>query len=149
MTQKIHSRNVQMKLLKNRLATFDGFDKLFAVDVGDLAGSGFYYTGKDDRVICAFCSREVEDWKQNDMPLLDHRRLSSNCYFIQKKYEEYSKEKYKTDNTYEINFRICTSDAGCCTTYQDITIEISQQSGHLTHNISVSFNKKYTYIPST
>ena len=93
MPQKIIS-HFPMKLLRNRVRSFEGRHHLFTVEIKDLAAAGLYYTGKRDRAKCAFCGIEMEDWSHNDMALLDHRRLSSNCYFIQKKYEEYSKEKY-------------------------------------------------------
>ena len=90
MPQKFNSQKLHIKFLRS----FEGSVHLFTLNVKDLAGAGFYYTGIRDRVKCVFCRIEVEDWNHNDMPLIDHRRLSSNCFFIQKKYEEYSKEKY-------------------------------------------------------
>ncbi|CAB3388897.1 Hypothetical predicted protein, partial [Cloeon dipterum] len=34
----------------------------------DLAKSGFYYSGREDNVICVFCNLEVRGWEEGDTP---------------------------------------------------------------------------------
>ncbi|CAB3387123.1 Hypothetical predicted protein [Cloeon dipterum] len=37
----------------------------------DLAKSGFYYSGREDNVICVFCNLEVRGWEEGDTPDVD------------------------------------------------------------------------------
>ncbi|XP_059473203.1 baculoviral IAP repeat-containing protein 7-B-like [Neocloeon triangulifer] len=48
----------------------------------DLAKSGFYYLGLEDRVRCIFCCLEVSDWCEGDTPDGEHSRFDSECRFL-------------------------------------------------------------------
>ncbi|XP_065350861.1 death-associated inhibitor of apoptosis 2-like [Cloeon dipterum] len=48
----------------------------------DLARSGFYYIGKDDKVRCAFCNLEVNGWEEGDTADGEHKRWNPNCPFL-------------------------------------------------------------------
>lgn len=47
-----------------------------------LAGLGFYYTGHDDRIRCAYCSLELSHWTGDHDPANDHRRWAADCPFF-------------------------------------------------------------------
>ena len=144
--ESIRISDVQLKVDADRLRTFNGFERLFTVDVKDLAFAGFIYAGTKDRVRCVCCGKEIEDWKHNDMPLIDHRRVSRNCSLVQEQYKLYSKEKYTTENSYENNSRRnpacdkgCSADLVGYTTHQlTILIKTSHQSDQCSCNILVS-----------
>ena len=43
---------------------------------------GFFYTGRGTCVQCFSCGRSHSDWKEKDVPLLVHRRMSPDCPFL-------------------------------------------------------------------
>ncbi|XP_065339975.1 putative inhibitor of apoptosis [Cloeon dipterum] len=47
-----------------------------------LARNGFYYTGDQDRVRCAFCKVEVCKWTKGDTPESEHKSWSPDCPFL-------------------------------------------------------------------
>ena len=55
------------------------------ISVNDLAKTGFYYTGKGDRVRCNFCDLEVYEWNAEDIPEKEHAKWAPNCPMIEKK----------------------------------------------------------------
>lgn len=83
--------------LKNeveRLKTFVGWpSKVCPVR---LALAGFYYTKESDIVKCAFCGLLLLDWRENDDPLIDHKKWSEDCPYLtlleQERPKELSKE---------------------------------------------------------
>ncbi|XP_065340503.1 baculoviral IAP repeat-containing protein 1-like [Cloeon dipterum] len=52
------------------------------VEPFSLAKSGFYYSGHEDNVICAYCNLEVRGWEEGDTPDGEHRRWNPNCPFL-------------------------------------------------------------------
>ncbi|XP_065346634.1 baculoviral IAP repeat-containing protein 7-A-like [Cloeon dipterum] len=48
----------------------------------DLARSGFYFTGEEDKVRCVFCMLEVRGWEEGDTPHGEHLRWNPNCPFL-------------------------------------------------------------------
>ncbi|XP_065342169.1 baculoviral IAP repeat-containing protein 2-like [Cloeon dipterum] len=52
------------------------------VEPFSLAKSGFFYSGHEDNVICAFCNLEVRGWEKGDTPDGEHRRWNPNCPFL-------------------------------------------------------------------
>ena len=50
----------------------------------ELSEAGFYYTGKNDLVHCAFCQLIVSCWSRGDNPVWEHFKHAPNgCGFIQ------------------------------------------------------------------
>lgn len=49
------------------------------LDISTLAMLGFYYSGIEDRVICAFCGIEAYRWLETDDVLDEHKRLGPLC----------------------------------------------------------------------
>jgi hypothetical protein len=67
--------------LDNRRATFEHWPNE-QVCPDELSRAGFYYTGRDDKTICAYCQGTAHNWKERDEPLLEHARLYPACPFI-------------------------------------------------------------------
>ena len=63
--------------------TFASWPKNFAISKASLVAAGFCYLLKDDLVKCAYCSLELEDWKERDDPMNDHERWSPRCPFVE------------------------------------------------------------------
>jgi len=69
-----------------RRRTFHDWPKRDVVSACSLARAGFYYTGFDDRVRCAFCKREFYDWQPGDVPTEEHRRGVRLCHFVRQNF---------------------------------------------------------------
>jgi len=65
-----------------RKLTFRDWLKEDIVSATSLARAGFFYTGYDDRVRCAFCRRDFVNWQTGDVPTEEHRREVPNCAFV-------------------------------------------------------------------
>jgi hypothetical protein len=60
-----------------RLATFPDqwyHESKHELTKAKLAQAGFFYTGTEDRVQCAFCLVIIGDWEDDDIPGVEHRR---------------------------------------------------------------------------
>jgi len=71
-----------LRLYSFRRPTFRDWPHSDIVDAASLAHAGFFYTGYDDWVRCAFCRREFNDWQPGDVPAEEHRRGVPNCPFV-------------------------------------------------------------------
>ncbi|AQQ80389.1 IAP-5 [Betabaculovirus altermyunipunctae] len=76
-----------MKSYQQRLATYAGVwqptDTRLQPD--RLALLGFYYTGMEDKIKCAYCGLTLSNFRCGSNfydPLLDHKRYSADCQFI-------------------------------------------------------------------
>ncbi|KAL5010195.1 hypothetical protein ScPMuIL_012500 [Solemya velum] len=72
----------QMKYELVRLSTFSNFPQDSNASATRLAQAGFYYKGQNDQVSCFSCSVTHAHWRQGDVPLEVHRRISPNCAFM-------------------------------------------------------------------
>ncbi|KAL5010196.1 hypothetical protein ScPMuIL_012501 [Solemya velum] len=72
----------QMKYELVRLSTFSNFLQDSNAYATRLAQAGFYYKGQNDQVSCFSCSVTHAHWRQGDVPLEVHRRISPNCAFM-------------------------------------------------------------------
>lgn len=66
----------------NRLKTFNSEWPLDFITPRTMANAGFHYKGIKDRVGCSYCSREFDEWKHGDDPIVDHKRNSPQCAFF-------------------------------------------------------------------
>ncbi|GJQ74492.1 putative apoptosis [Trypoxylus dichotomus] len=66
---------------EQRLKTFTNWPLAF-ISKSSLAEDGFYYTGKDDIVRCAFCQLEIGYWEMGDVPNAEHKRWNPNCPLV-------------------------------------------------------------------
>lgn len=73
-------RDVALSLLKReswRLTTFDDawpHRHIATLSKETMASAGFFYTGYQDHVQCAFCLKIIGDWTATDIPIVEHRR---------------------------------------------------------------------------
>ena len=49
----------------------------------DCAKEGFYFTGVDDQVQCAFCDEIIKNWERGDNPKCLHKDFFKYCKFAQ------------------------------------------------------------------
>jgi len=66
---------------EDRLKSFEDFPHK-NVSKEAFAKAGFYYTGRNDLVRCAFCNIEGYQWNAGDDPALDHKTWSPQCCFV-------------------------------------------------------------------
>ncbi|CAB3387117.1 Hypothetical predicted protein [Cloeon dipterum] len=54
------------------------------LNIYELAKSGFYYFGKEDKVRCDFCNLGLHQWKEQEKPDEEHLRWNPKCPFMLK-----------------------------------------------------------------
>lgn len=67
-----------------RLKTFDTWP-LEWMDKHQLAQTGMFYTGEDDKVKCYFCEVEIGRWEHTDHPVSEHLRWFPNCPLLRRR----------------------------------------------------------------
>ena len=72
----------RMRTEEARLMTYTRWPNHAAVTPQDLARAGFFYTGSNDRVQCAFCENVLRNWERGDNPTFEHRRHFPRCRFV-------------------------------------------------------------------
>ena len=55
------------------------------VKANDCAKEGFYYTGVQDRVQCAFCGGIIRNWERGEVPSIQHRTFFNYCKMVTSK----------------------------------------------------------------
>lgn len=70
-------------MLRARLQTFDVWPKTMKQTSEELSIAGFFYTQKDDRVICFCCGGGLYQWDKEDVPWEQHALHYSECGFLQ------------------------------------------------------------------
>ncbi|XP_033739618.1 E3 ubiquitin-protein ligase XIAP-like [Pecten maximus] len=71
-----------LRFERNRLETYRGWPSTSPVNSRDLAKSGFYYVGSEDRVQCIFCRGILKGWDPGDVVHIEHRNKFPRCPFI-------------------------------------------------------------------
>ena len=66
----------------HRLKTFEDWPKFLKPTPKELCDSGFFYTGKGDRVACFFCGGGIKDWIGNEIPWEFHAALYKHCDYV-------------------------------------------------------------------
>lgn len=75
--------NQEMEEEVKRLSTFShGWPSYCSVKPGELAQSGFFYTGHDDSVQCFSCRIALKGWERGDTAEGEHRRHNPFCPFL-------------------------------------------------------------------
>ena len=80
------SNQTAMQRLKDeerRLMTFTRWPKGSGVSPENLARAGFFYTGTNDQVQCAFCEKTLMNWEHGDDPMAEHWKHVPRCPFVQ------------------------------------------------------------------
>lgn len=85
--------NSMMNFLENRLLTYRFWPRS-DIDYMKLAKAGFFYTNYRDCVQCYYCSILVSQWDKNDVPEIEHARLSKSCMYNQYDITHSSKKPY-------------------------------------------------------
>ena len=79
-----HAFYPQYQLYENRLNSF--IDRSWPISIRQnevtMAKAGFFYSGRGDIVICAFCGLYLNRWLPNDDPFNEHRKFNKNCKFV-------------------------------------------------------------------
>ncbi|XP_050500975.1 baculoviral IAP repeat-containing protein 3-like [Diabrotica virgifera virgifera] len=70
---------LEYPLIVQRLKSFDEWIPTHPIKPIVLAVAGFYYTGKNDKVLCAICGVVVNKWSVCDIPLYKHKEC---CLFL-------------------------------------------------------------------
>ena len=65
-----------------RLGTFYDWPSDALANPPDLAKAGLFYTGRLDRVQCAFCRNFLRSWTREDEPMVEHRKHFPDCAFV-------------------------------------------------------------------
>ena len=71
-----------MAFRNERERSFDLKWHLYPLNPRDLAKNGLYFDGvpeRPDQVKCIYCHSNFYDWKPNDDPKKEHRRLAPLC----------------------------------------------------------------------
>jgi baculoviral IAP repeat-containing protein 7/8 len=80
---KLASKLIPASRFKSEQARLDSFkDFNYRVSKEDLAATGFFYIGVDDKVQCAFCCVVLGDFVDGDVPSQEHSKYASRCPFI-------------------------------------------------------------------
>jgi len=72
----------RLKVERSRLETYSAWPATAPVNPSDLAKTGLFYTGANDRVRCVFCGGILHNWTTDDVPAFEHRRHFPDCPFI-------------------------------------------------------------------
>lgn len=71
-----------------RLYSFNN-QKEYDITTKRLVESGFYFNSATELCTCHYCGYELANWRNIDVPDIDHLRNSPGCYYIQKKMLSY------------------------------------------------------------
>lgn len=65
-----------------RLETYKNWPNHVTQKPEDLAESGFFYTGEDDKVKCFYCCLVIYKWESGDIAWVDHAKNNKTCYYV-------------------------------------------------------------------
>ena len=65
-----------------RLKTFRTWPVWSPMDPKELAKAGFYYIGVGDKTRCFSCHGDLEDWKDGDIAMGEHKKFYPGCPFL-------------------------------------------------------------------
>lgn len=77
------SRFPKYKTREARLETFKNWPKFIKQRPENLSEAGFFYTGKNDEVVCYSCGHGIHSWEVEDDPWGEHIRWYSFCDHIE------------------------------------------------------------------
>lgn len=72
-----------MATVDGRLKTFNNWP-IICLRPRKMAEAGFFYTGNKDCVQCFKCCKSFYSWKEDNVPVLEHRRHNPDCSYIQR-----------------------------------------------------------------
>ncbi|ELT99440.1 hypothetical protein CAPTEDRAFT_120337 [Capitella teleta] len=77
--------NVRMGILtdeEERTATYEDWTYGHRQSANALAEAGFFFTGVQDRIQCAFCRGVLHSWESTDNPWEEHKKHFPSCPFV-------------------------------------------------------------------
>lgn len=82
-----------------RRRSYKNWSKQIEQTPQELSEAGFYYTGRDDSVVCFCCKMGFQQWEEYDVPWEQHVLHSEHCNFLTlmkgSKYIEEVKAKFQ------------------------------------------------------
>ena len=72
----------QLRRESVRLSTFHDWPPRAHAQPAELARDGFFFTGLDDRVQCAFCRGFLRNWVPGDKPADEHKKHFPDCPLV-------------------------------------------------------------------
>ncbi|CAF2725288.1 unnamed protein product [Rotaria sp. Silwood2] len=67
--------------IPSRQATFETWSNQLSPSIDDLVKAGFFYTGVRNIVRCFYCNGSLQNWSENDNPLIEHIRWFPHCAY--------------------------------------------------------------------
>lgn len=86
--------DIRLHQLTDRLTTYSCWPSQIPQHREDMALAGLYYTGRGDRVRCAFCNHELGGWTINVEPLSRHKQMNPRCSFLEEIRHRAKRVKY-------------------------------------------------------
>lgn len=80
--RNLEYKSSDLMFYEDRLKTYELWSSQIQPDMFQLSSAGFYYTGRNDTVECFSCAVRLQQWKQDDNPLKEHKIHSPNCLFL-------------------------------------------------------------------
>ena len=81
-SSSIDRTNPDFDRLRSESSTFHDWPPSAHAQPAELAGDGFFFTGSDDRVQCAFCHGFLRNWVSGDRPSEEHKKHFPECPFV-------------------------------------------------------------------
>jgi len=83
-------------LMSRRLKTFEGWPKEKLISGERMAQAGFFWTGKDDNVICYWCGGGINKWDEDIDEWVSHAKWFGRCsYMLEMKGMDYVENVHK------------------------------------------------------
>lgn len=89
--------------IQSRLKSYRNWPRQMSQKPKQLAESGFFYTGRGDRVICFYCGGGLKEWSAVDDPREEHFKWFENCSYLK------IKTPVKFPNSSENKSMVCKS----------------------------------------
>lgn len=70
--------------IESRRRSFTGWPHLLP-EHDILAKAGFFYTGREDHVRCAYCGIGLKHWEITDIPWFEHAYWSPECFYVKER----------------------------------------------------------------
>ena len=108
----------QLRYESKRLETLEKWPKKHIIDITKMAEVGLYFSGKDDKIVCAFCNGAMVNWAEGDEPAKEHYKyFADKCPIV------------KGESTDNVPLKKDTAKKNEKTTFQQLNI-ITERPRH-------------------
>lgn len=83
------------RFYEDRLKTYTNWPMYFHTRPESLSHSGFFYCGSSDKVQCYSCKGILKNWKDGDVPWIEHIKHFPQCQFVRQCVPSTVKEIHK------------------------------------------------------